>query len=350
MSEGPLQLDAVLQEEAAAIRSGGDPSRPMSALCISGGGIRSATFALGAIQSLAEYGLLGQFDYLSTVSGGGYIGGWLSAWATRANGIENIADRLCSDAPPPSPGEHDPVQHLREYNNYLSPKLGGFSADTWTLIATVVRNIALNWVVLIPLLLFFLMGPRLLMAIACLSQTYAHSHTANPDVIAKSPIVVDVLPVGTCLLFCFALFNIWRYLPGIGGHNHTGSDFMKRVLAPLSIAAILFCAYDALHFWDPKMGTLTFVQCIEATLFPAGVTWIAFLVICVKALKARLRLLWMHSLAIGLLAVSLGTAEWWVTTRLAVSDGINWAQYVTIVPPLIGVSFLAAQWSHTAPS
>ena len=63
-----------------------DPE-PLSALCISGGGIRSATFALGAIQSLAEHGLLPRFDYMSTVSGGGYIGSWLTAWTHRAGEI-----------------------------------------------------------------------------------------------------------------------------------------------------------------------------------------------------------------------------------------------------------------------
>src|SRR6266478_298680 len=51
-----------------------------SALCISGGGIRSATFALGIIQGLARCKLLDKFDYMSTVSGGGYIGSWLTGW------------------------------------------------------------------------------------------------------------------------------------------------------------------------------------------------------------------------------------------------------------------------------
>ena len=52
----------------------------LSALCLSGGGIRSATFNLGVIQSLARIGLLGKFDYISSVSGGGYIACWLRAW------------------------------------------------------------------------------------------------------------------------------------------------------------------------------------------------------------------------------------------------------------------------------
>ena len=57
----------------------------LSALCFSGGGIRSATFCLGVIQSSraqrpARWQSSGKFDYLSTVSGGGYVGGWLAAW------------------------------------------------------------------------------------------------------------------------------------------------------------------------------------------------------------------------------------------------------------------------------
>src|SRR5262245_22645635 len=57
---------------------------PRAALCLSGGGIRSATFALGVLQGLAKLGVLPQFHYLSTVSGGGYIGAWLTAWLHRS--------------------------------------------------------------------------------------------------------------------------------------------------------------------------------------------------------------------------------------------------------------------------
>src|SRR5216117_690155 len=66
-----------------------------TALCLSGGGVRSATFNLGILQGLARSRLLDKFDYLSTVSGGGFIGSWLTAWIYRAgearkqNGGEN---------------------------------------------------------------------------------------------------------------------------------------------------------------------------------------------------------------------------------------------------------------------
>ncbi|MBM2827154.1 MAG: hypothetical protein HW403_1218, partial [Dehalococcoidia bacterium] len=59
-------------------------------LALSGGGIRSATFALGACQALARYGVLPKIDYLSTVSGGAYFGAAISTllhWRSQgANG------------------------------------------------------------------------------------------------------------------------------------------------------------------------------------------------------------------------------------------------------------------------
>jgi hypothetical protein len=55
-------------------------------LAFSGGGIRSATFNLGFLQGAAALGLLKQFDYLSTVSGGGYSGAWFAAWVLREGG------------------------------------------------------------------------------------------------------------------------------------------------------------------------------------------------------------------------------------------------------------------------
>ena len=68
-----------------------------SALCLSGGGIRSAIFSLGILQGLARHGLLGGFDYLSTVSGGGFVGGWLSAWIrNHPQGVAGVVEALGS--------------------------------------------------------------------------------------------------------------------------------------------------------------------------------------------------------------------------------------------------------------
>jgi predicted acylesterase/phospholipase RssA len=55
-------------------------------LSLSGGGIRSAAFCLGALQALRQADVLKKIDYLSTVSGGGYIGSSLSAGMTATGG------------------------------------------------------------------------------------------------------------------------------------------------------------------------------------------------------------------------------------------------------------------------
>jgi hypothetical protein len=62
---------------------GTDPPENLAGLALSGGGIRSATFNLGLLQGFRRFGMLPAFDYLSTVSGGGYVGGWWSAWLSR---------------------------------------------------------------------------------------------------------------------------------------------------------------------------------------------------------------------------------------------------------------------------
>jgi hypothetical protein len=52
-------------------------------LAFSGGGIRSASFNLGLLQAFYKNGLLRFVDYLSTISGGSYIGAWFSQQVCR---------------------------------------------------------------------------------------------------------------------------------------------------------------------------------------------------------------------------------------------------------------------------
>lgn len=111
---------------------------PHVGLAISGGGIRSATFALGVLEGLKQLRLLKGIDYLSTVSGGGYIGAWLSANCVRHRQRERAA------AAPESwldvADWRESIAHLRRYSNYLSPRLGFFSADTWSMFTIWLRN------------------------------------------------------------------------------------------------------------------------------------------------------------------------------------------------------------------
>jgi len=152
------------QERLKAVYKRIHKQRPTrSALCLSGGGIRSAIFGLGILQGLAKHELLHNFDYLSTVSGGGYVGGWLTAWIYH-DGVKAVTKELKRDPKFTLNPEPQPVRHLRAFSNYLTPKAGLTSADTWTLIAIFIRNMFLNWLVLISCLGAATMIPRLYLA------------------------------------------------------------------------------------------------------------------------------------------------------------------------------------------
>lgn len=134
-------------------------SRATKGLALSGGGIRSATFSLGVLQALAACRLLTSFDYLSTVSGGGYIGSWLTAWAHRhPGGIAGVMEDL---VPRADRGAHEaaPIAHLRRFSNYLTPRVGLLSSDTWTIIGTYLRNLLVNWLSLAPYFALLLLVP-----------------------------------------------------------------------------------------------------------------------------------------------------------------------------------------------
>lgn len=151
------------------------PGDGRTALCLSGGGIRSAAFNLGLIQGLARLGLLDRFHYLSTVSGGGYIGGWLSAWRHHAgNGLADVLAGLSWPDYAAGPGAPPPAQPppalegLRQGTSFLTPRTGALSPDTWTAIVLSVRNLLLHYLVLVPLFVALLFLPKLMLAVAVL--------------------------------------------------------------------------------------------------------------------------------------------------------------------------------------
>jgi hypothetical protein len=136
-------------------------------LAFSGGGIRSATFNLGVLQALADLELLHRMDYLSTVSGGGYIGGWLAAWTKRAGSFAQVQKGLAVPRVlQQDDKEPEQIRFLRVFSNYLTPKVGFFSADTWCATAIIVRNILLNLTVLLASLVTLLMVPRVVVELA----------------------------------------------------------------------------------------------------------------------------------------------------------------------------------------
>ncbi|MBL0156439.1 MAG: patatin-like phospholipase family protein [Bryobacterales bacterium] len=214
----------------------------LTALCISGGGIRSATFAWGAITALAERNLLPGFHYLSTVSGGGYIGSWLSAWIHRApGGIAQVIRRLSgtADGPTPETSEADPIQHLREYNNYLTPRFGLGSPDTWTMIAIILRNLVLNWTVMLPLLLLVVLAPRVLVSLLQLNPPF------SPDPVHNFGYVQVALLAIAGIAFSWATYFTVSYLPSLGRAPNTSRQFIRNCLLPMVLCSVT----SLLAFW-----------------------------------------------------------------------------------------------------
>ncbi|MDQ5837791.1 MAG: patatin-like phospholipase family protein, partial [Acidobacteriota bacterium] len=248
-----------------------------AALCLSGGGIRSGTFALGLIQGLARRNLLREFHYLSTVSGGGYIGSWLTAWIHRhRDGLEGVTNDLRNRPPDttvdPDPG---PLRYLRRYSNFITPQVGLLTADTWTFIAIYLRNLLLNWFVLIPLLLGWLMLPRLYNSIL-LAPVGGEDlgELAGRQLQGR-----HVLLALGCLLSVVAIAYVAFNRPKIREYLKVRSPFWYRrtdqrsfllyCLLPLTVAAVCITIYwawsrevhelrgDSHHWWDyPFFGVI----------------------------------------------------------------------------------------------
>jgi predicted acylesterase/phospholipase RssA len=199
----------------------------LAGLALSGGGVRSATFNLGVLQALGEAQLLRDFDYLSTVSGGGFIGGWLSKCIRERHGDVKAVEAMLTPGAAGDAVEAEPVeiQFLRQYSNYLSPRSGMFSADTWTLIGSYVRNTGLNLTMLVAWLCALLMLPRF--AVWCVHRIIK---PGGPWAAWSDPAWI----VGT-FLFLFAVFCIALSISS----KPESSSGLRRF--PLSQGAVLWC-------------------------------------------------------------------------------------------------------------
>ena len=124
----------------------GDRTRSeLTGLALSGGGIRSASVCLGALQAIDRYCGVGGIDYLSTVSGGGYIGCCLTATMNCNHGKFPFTN-------PTDYNDTDAVRHIRDFSNYLIPR--GLR-DVIPALAIFLRGLVANSIVVLPFLLFF---------------------------------------------------------------------------------------------------------------------------------------------------------------------------------------------------
>lgn len=188
-----------------------EPGLDANGLSLSGGGIRSATFCLGVIQVLAERGLMKDIDYLSTVSGGGFIGGFVSSLIGSGAAFDQIACPIGPDS--------GPVQHLRQNAKYLSALN---LKQRWIMISGTLSGLILNWAA--PL--------AVLSALALLTSYIA----LGVHFWVSGGVICILATLGSIVLHGIAL----RF-----GSTAT----MTTVLVAVCAVATLFCAAMALLEW-----------------------------------------------------------------------------------------------------
>ena len=122
-------------------------------LALSGGGVRSASFGLGVMQAMVKFKVLRRMDYMSTVSGGGYLGSALT-WALSqdpAAGTVEANFPLGHRHASRGPGhvgkkgmENKLLNFIRQHSIYLTPTP---RLDMLSFIPVVIRSMVISLVV-----------------------------------------------------------------------------------------------------------------------------------------------------------------------------------------------------------
>jgi len=191
----PHERDALNERRRKA---GLPDDRPTTGLAFSGGGIRSATFCLGVLRALARHGLVRRFDYLSTVSGGGYAG---SAFGRLFHGgpggdAKAVEDGLARD-------DTSFLWWLRNNGRFLAPAGAGDLFQTW---ATQLRGFIATQVEVAVLAI----------VLACLITLPHLIYTALPEDGWSLPVVVSLwwwllpIPAALAAIACYGYWFLGR--------------------------------------------------------------------------------------------------------------------------------------------
>jgi Patatin-like phospholipase len=237
----PASSGSLSPQDQADIRSDGEPIlRPtlrsgLAGLALSGGGIRSASFCLGALQALDKACVLKKIDYLSTVSGGGYIGTSLSAAMSRSKGAFPFTSSLTQDEP-------YPVQHVRNHSNYLFPQ--GI-INIFYNVAIYLRGLLANALLILPWLL-------VLAAITIFFKPDSESlHISLSGTTLPEAFNADHFGLSLIVLYLFVLlllvWALWRSLEISGWAAEIGSPWtLVSALVLIVLIVIAFCELQPL--------------------------------------------------------------------------------------------------------
>ncbi len=164
--------EAERQEVIARRKTYGLCGTPVDAvgLAISGGGIRSATFSLGVVQHLARKGIIKSVDFVSTVSGGGYLGSFMSSYLNDPDNDKAGLDPDQHQWPFGKPGdvESKAVRHLRNHSKYIAE--GGIKTHAMAL-GQMLYGITVNLLLTLPFILLavvlarYTLGPAFVEAV-----------------------------------------------------------------------------------------------------------------------------------------------------------------------------------------
>jgi hypothetical protein len=243
-------------------RSGAQPDEPLNpvGLALSGGGIRSATFSLGVLQALASQDLLKHFDYLSTVSGGGFIGSSLGWWLSRPEMKFGVGpndfpygtrDPSTWKGAQPSLEQKTLLKFLRQHGNYLTPGVG---ITVMSGIAVVLRGVLLNllvWVPILTLLMFTLFLPEFGWQYkegGVTASVFQSLGLVSPDLPNSMPMLFDTLLAISVLLAAAAAvgctiysFGTYIFQEGTGTWRYAIRRWFEAV-AGSTLLAIVGCA------------------------------------------------------------------------------------------------------------
>ncbi|MCB9529663.1 MAG: patatin-like phospholipase family protein [Myxococcales bacterium] len=222
--------------DAARRRIGADPAllpRDRIGLSFSGGGIRSATFNLGVLQALDRHGFLPFVDYLSTVSGGSFIGGSLSHALRAPAASFPFPDPPTVSAPVEAPA----VSYLRDNANYLAPR---GVLDFARLAGVLLRGLLLNQLfVIVPLL-----GLAAALAAAVHGDELVAALAGQPVEHFRLLPWVAAVAVGWVLLFPIVLIIGRRLARARTGPRLGLRDLYERTFGALVIALLVAVFLD----------------------------------------------------------------------------------------------------------
>ncbi|MEL7448399.1 MAG: hypothetical protein AAFN78_04275 [Pseudomonadota bacterium] len=220
------------RREAAGVANNDDTV----GLALSGGGIRSATFNLGLLMALGERNLLKNVDYLSSVSGGGYIAACLTWLLARLPGRSRPFTAETE-------GAHGSVQDwLRAHGKYLVAEYG-FSG--WTLGASILAATLLNLLVMLPPLLL-VMGAATLEWVPVNWPAWLPSVVSEPVRAHDGFVLMTWTGIGALLAYLGSVLVFASVSSFASRHSHAGMLRVRRLMGFLLNAGIAMLAVGLL--------------------------------------------------------------------------------------------------------